>query len=179
MNYTKIIHENDLATATIVFENEISGMLSEKSLMIDTAVDMLRKCRQSKGIFDLYKDLNFENKRYFKKVILTTMFKYIRDNFQDYVTTDDNDDTDMTMLDTISGSRSLEPENILAYKDLLSDIREIAKDYTARQKKIICMYLNRRSFREIARFFNIPTMTVHDLVTKFRAAVSKRIEPTD
>jgi RNA polymerase sigma factor (sigma-70 family) len=180
MNY-KEIYKADKELAERVYEQMVDNMQAFKELMIDFAIDYVHAYRKANDFWELYENLKPQGdhgKLYFKNMVKNAFLKYLRDYDEKHDTTD-NDDNEMSLLDTIAGSHSLEPENELAYHELIQSIKDIVKDYPEKYKKVIRMYLNHRSYKEIARFFGISFQRVGQIISAFRIAVSKRIEPTD
>jgi RNA polymerase sigma factor (sigma-70 family) len=171
MNYRNGLYESDKKIATAIFKNEIFGIDKDKDLLIDIAVDKVYEYRLKTELWELYCDLPLEKRRFLKSIM--------RNAIRDYLRCNDTTDNDTDILDTIADKRDYEPEHALAYQNLIADIKDIFKGYTDRHKKIIRMYLNHRSMREISRFFGLHIKTVEQYVNRFRQAVSKRIEPQD
>ena len=117
------------------------------------------------------------------KVAHNAMVDFLRREFP-FLNDKDDEESDLVfdpivdgliIEEEIKGSPDFEPHNVYAYYLLKSQVYDVLNRFNYKGKQIIRMYLNRRSFSEIAKCCDTTKPNVQKYVRRFREAVADKL----
>ncbi|MBE7038546.1 MAG: RNA polymerase sporulation sigma factor SigH [Ruminococcaceae bacterium] len=85
-----------------------------------------------------------------------------------------DEDTEQTLLDTLSEKKVFDPEEIMITKEHFSDLREkMSKNLSKLEWNVLSLYLDGKSYTEIAKRINKSEKSIDNALQRIKRKVSK------
>lgn len=170
MEFSKQNFTKDKQTAHFIYNKFFCSFKNLQDELIQVACIKLWEFRQKSNRYYTIRGAN--------KIAKDAMIDFLRKESKHL----DNDslfgelEEDLLLIDTVAAEQDTSDEKLQRYLKLIDQVRRQLFWLGGKQKRIIELYLNRRSYQEIADCVGISKQNVGECVKAFRKSIAQKLE---